>query len=87
MKLRLPKVAMAAALLPLTLVSPVQAETWAQKALKIQNTIDNGAVLSQTTWVGTHNSFANADDDDYLDVNQGDSIKNQLRAGVRQLGL
>ena len=61
------------------------AQTWGEQALLIQNMLDKDVPLSQTTWVGTHNSFANADDDDYIDVNQGGSVKNQLRAGVREI--
>ncbi|WDE02163.1 jacalin-like lectin [Thalassomonas actiniarum] len=65
--------------------SQAVAETWGERALLIQNMLDKDVPLAQSTWVGTHNSFANADDDDYLDVNQGDSVKNQLRAGVREI--
>lgn len=58
---------------------------WAQRALNIQNSLDNDAPLAQTTWVGTHNSFANNNDDNLLDYNQPDSLKDQLRGGVREL--
>lgn len=60
---------------------------WGERALNIQASIDNDAPLSQTTWPGTHNSFANADDDNFLSdfMNQSMSVKDQLRAGIRQL--
>ncbi|WP_020407642.1 hypothetical protein [Hahella ganghwensis] len=70
---------------------PATAETldaWAQRALLIQNNIDNNLPLARTTWVGTHNSFANADDDNFsFGVNQGMSMRRQLDAGVRELVL
>ncbi|WP_428267961.1 jacalin-like lectin [Haliangium sp.] len=69
---------------------PTSADTatthdWAVRALHIQANIDLEVPLWQTTWVGTHNSFGNPEDDKLKDYNQRDSIKNQLRAGVREL--
>ncbi len=92
MNFKLTKVNLASLFLPALLPSLLMlslnaqgADAWAQRALSIQNSLDKDVPLSQTTWVGTHNSFANADDDNFSDVNQGYSVKDQLRAGVREL--
>ena len=58
---------------------------WAERALTIQNSLDNDAPLAQSTWVGTHNSFGNADDDNLMDFNQSSSLKEQMDQGVREL--
>lgn len=58
---------------------------WAERALSIQNSLDNDAPLAQSTWVGSHNSFANADDDNLMDFNQSSSLKEQMEQGVREL--
>lgn len=81
------KIALTLSLSGLMAVS-VLAETeaqWGARALNIQNTLDNDASLAQTTWVGTHNSFGNNDDDALIDVNQPSSLKQQLNEGVREL--
>lgn len=73
----------------LAVLSPgAHAETlheWAPRALRLQANLDIAAPLTKTTWVGTHNSFANPKDDNLLDYNQPYSLKEQLRAGVREL--
>ncbi len=72
----------------LVLTTPLQAETteeWAQRALRIQNSIDNDVALTKTTWIGTHNSYANAHDDNFSDLNQAYSVREQLELGVREL--
>lgn len=58
---------------------------WAERALTIQNSLDNDAPLAQSTWVGSHNSFGNADDDNLMDFNQSSSLKEQMDQGVREL--
>ena len=60
---------------------------WGERALNIQATLDNDAPLHDTTWAGTHNSFANADDDNFNNdwLNQSMSLKKQLDAGIRQM--
>ena len=58
---------------------------WAERALNIQNSLDNDAPLAHSTWVGTHNSFGNADDDNLMDFNQSSSLKEQMDQGVREL--
>ncbi|MCP4133127.1 MAG: hypothetical protein GY754_19325 [bacterium] len=60
-------------------------DEWAMRALNIQAGVDNDAPLSETTWAGTHNSYANADDDNFLDLNQGMSLTDQLNSGIREL--
>ena len=70
------------------LIQPATAETtdqWAIRALNIQAAVDNDAPLAETTWAGTHNSYANADDDDFSDLNQAMSIGDQLDSGIREL--
>lgn len=68
--------------------STAMAETqveWGERALAIQNSLDNDAPLAQSTWVGSHNSFGNADDDNLMDFNQSSSLKEQMDQGVREL--
>ena len=62
---------------------------WGKRALKIQNKIDNDAPLSETTWLATHNSMANNEDDDYWSFvwNQPYGLDNQMSRGVRSIGL
>ncbi|WP_299496629.1 hypothetical protein [uncultured Shewanella sp.] len=62
-------------------------EEWGKRALNIQNRIDHDAPFYETTWPGTHNSFANADDDNLNAdwTNQSMSIKQQLDSGIREL--
>jgi len=60
---------------------------WGIRALNIQTHIDDDAPLARTTWVGTHNSFANHSDDNLLDYNQFTSLKGQLDWGVREIVL
>ncbi|NQZ06840.1 MAG: hypothetical protein HRT35_06735 [Algicola sp.] len=70
------------------LASPVVAETteeWGHRVLNLQANLDFEAPLAKTTWVGSHNSFANAGDDSMVDYNQAYSLKHQLRKGVREL--
>lgn len=71
---------------------PVMAESiddWGQRALSVQNSLDNDAPLNQTTWPGTHNSNSNNDDDDIhnLVLNQSRGLKEQLDEGIRSLVL
>ncbi|MCL1126687.1 hypothetical protein [Shewanella surugensis] len=63
------------------------AEAWGKRALSIQNRIDHDAPFYETTWPGTHNSFANADDDNLNAdwTNQSMSLKQQLDSGIREL--
>lgn len=60
---------------------------WGERALNIQNNLDVDAPLKDATWPGTHNSFANADDDNFSGdiLNQSMSLKKQLDAGIRQM--
>ena len=60
---------------------------WGVRALNIQSSLDHDAPFSSVTWVGTHNSYANSDDDNIINEvkNQSMAIKKQLRAGVREL--
>jgi hypothetical protein len=60
---------------------------WGERALNIQNSIDHDAPFSETTWPGTHNSFANNEDDSFWDValNQKRSRTQQMEKGIRQL--
>lgn len=60
---------------------------WGIRALNIQASLDNDAPLYESTWVGTHNSYSNADDDNFMGsvLNQSTSVKNQLYRGVREL--
>eukprot|EP01084_Bolivina_argentea_P139117 244765_1 len=62
--------------------------TWASNTLSLQHQIDNDLPLSQTTWIGTHNSFSNNKDGSYTSVqlNQPDSLQKQLQRGARQVG-
>lgn len=74
----------------LFLSAPTVAETtreWGERALNIQASIDNDAPLTDTTWAGTHNSYANNADDNYMNLalNQSMSVKDQLRSGIRQM--
>lgn len=67
---------------------PASAESlreWGERALRLQSHIDDQSPLAHTTWVGTHNSFANPDDDSLLDYNQPISLRDQLRAGAREI--
>ncbi|GAA3930541.1 hypothetical protein [Litoribacillus peritrichatus] len=71
---------------------PVWAETkqeWGERVITFQNTIDQDAPLAETTFPGTHNSFANNSDDDYMNeaLNQARSIIDQQNRGVRSIGL
>ncbi|MCJ8272242.1 MAG: hypothetical protein MJK04_22935, partial [Psychrosphaera sp.] len=84
--LSLKKVLSAAILIGLA--SPVVAETkeeWGRRVLNLQANLDFEVPLAKTTWVGSHNSFANPQDDSLVDYNQAYSLKNQLRKGVREL--
>lgn len=87
------KVLGAAALLLLsTSAANLHAEdisAWGKRALKIQNKIDNDAPLTETSWLSTHNSMANNEDDDYWNIawNQPYGLDNQMSRGVRALGL
>lgn len=58
---------------------------WASRALDLQARIDLNAPLAETTWIGTHNSTSNTEDDSMLDYNHKYSIKNQLNLGIREL--
>ena len=42
-------------------------QEWGDTVLNYQATIDNDLSLVSTTWIGTHNSFANDDDDSFSD--------------------
>ncbi|WP_298776437.1 hypothetical protein [uncultured Shewanella sp.] len=79
-----------ALLISLNSIHLVYAETtedWGKRSLNIQNRIDHDAPFYETTWPGTHNSFANADDDNLNAdwTNQSMSIKQQLDSGIREL--
>lgn len=80
------------AFLAVILPSAAQAETedeWGYRVLGIQNSIDNYAPLSMTTWPGTHNAYSN-DNDDNIEAdrrNQPDSITTQLNRGVREMSI
>ena len=70
----------------------IYAETldeWGQRALAIQNSLDNDAPLNQSTWPGTHNSNSNNDDDSIHSSvrNQSRGLKEQLDEGIRSLVL
>ncbi len=72
----------------LGLTSSVLAENtqqWGHRALKLQSSLDLEAPLANSTWVGTHNSFANPQDDSAVDYNQAYSLEGQLDKGVREL--
>ncbi|MFA0813265.1 hypothetical protein [Microbulbifer epialgicus] len=69
---------------------PLSAETlseWGERALNIQNGIDYDAPFSETTWPGTHNSFANNGDDQFWNIalNQYRTRSQQMEKGIRQL--
>ncbi|MEH6347637.1 MAG: jacalin-like lectin [Bermanella sp.] len=57
----------------------------AERALALQAGVDVYQKLTKTTWLGTHNSFANTSDTDIIDPNQAHSEKTQLAKGVREL--
>lgn len=70
-------------------VSAAQADSgdaWAVRVLPLQHQIDVKLPLSDALWLGTHNSFDNADDDSFVDYNQTMSLTSQLNKGVRQIG-
>lgn len=73
---------------PLTLWAETQ-ESWGERALAIQNSIDHDAPLAEATFPGTHNSFANNTDDDYINdaLNQARGIIDQQNRGIRSIGL
>ncbi|WP_428267266.1 jacalin-like lectin [Haliangium sp.] len=80
--------ACAAALTTLSSSNPVHADEgreWAVRALKLQAHLGDDVPLSETIWVGTHNSFANPSDDNLMDYNQPVSLEEQLDTGVRHL--
>jgi hypothetical protein len=60
---------------------------WGKRALDIQNQIDHAAPFTDTTWVGTHNSFnAYEWDPAYkVDPNQKNRPKEQMSHGAREL--
>ena len=61
------------------------ANVWGRRALNIQAHIDDHAPFSQTTWIGTHNSY-NAKNWGYdKDPHQKLSLREQLDAGVREI--
>jgi len=60
--------------------------TWAIRVLPLQHQVDTQAPLSDTHWLGTHNSFGNPNDDSAIDYNQPHSIMDQLNKGARQIG-
>ncbi len=62
-------------------------ESWAQRVLPLQHQIDIQSPMSEALWLGTHNSFDNANDDSFIDYNQAYSIRGQLDRGIRQIGL
>lgn len=72
----------------LGLSAPVMAETteeWGRRVLELQANLDAEVPLAKSLWVGTHNSFANPENDSMIDYNHRYSLKNQLRRGVREL--
>ena len=72
----------------LAMMPQAYAETqneWSARALELQASIDLNAPFTQTTWVGTHNSTSNPEDDNMVDYNQKYSLKHQLEMGVREL--
>ena len=79
--------------LPLLLglgVANLHAETddaWGERALNLQTSIDNDAPFAETSWVGTHNSNSNNDDDSLWDafLNQSNGISKNLGKGIRQM--
>jgi len=71
--------------LAVTFTSAWADNDWAKRALHIQANLDNRAPLARTTWVGTHNSFANPKDDSLLDYNQPMSLRAQFNAGAREV--
>lgn len=80
------KVLTAAVLVGLT--SSAMAETteeWGHRVLNLQANLDLTVPLAQSMWVGTHNSFANPQNDSLWDYNQPYSLDNQLSKGVREL--
>lgn len=61
-------------------------EAWAVRVLPLQHQLDVKLPFSDALWVGTHNSFDNADDDSFIDYNQATPIVGQLNLGARQIG-
>lgn len=60
---------------------------WGQRALNIQASIDNRAPLTETMWVGTHNSYNSLrwDSSYFYDPNQSLTLREQLNAGAREI--
>lgn len=77
---------MASLLMATPLLADDPGDPWLIRALELQEDLDREAPMSQSMWIGTHNSFnSSRHGDAYIDPNQLLTVYDQMEHGAREI--